>query len=87
MQKKIVLIMLWGTCWVYAGQGTITGNFTRDEARRIIEAMGGRVTTLVSKKTDYLILGQEPGSKYAKAQDLGIKILNESEFKSLIESK
>jgi DNA ligase (NAD+) len=60
-------------------------DFTRDEARRIVEGMGGRVTTSVSKKTDYLIVGKEPGSKYTKAQDLGIKILNGSDFKRLIE--
>ena len=66
--------------------GSLDG-FTRDRAREIIEAKGGRVTTSVSKKTDYLILGKEPGSKYAKAQGLGIKILNESDFKRLVESE
>jgi DNA ligase (NAD+) len=58
--------------------------FTRDEARKIVEEMGGRVNTSVSKKTDYLILGKEPGSKYDKAQRLGINILNEMDFKSMV---
>jgi DNA ligase (NAD+) len=57
--------------------------FTRDEAGKIVKDMGGRVTTSVSKKTDYLILGKEPGSKYDKAQRLGIKILNEMDFKKM----
>ncbi|MGD2125634.1 MAG: NAD-dependent DNA ligase LigA [Desulfobacteraceae bacterium] len=58
--------------------------FTREEARAIIEDMGGRVSSSVSKKTDFVIIGTDPGSKYAKAQQLGIKTLNEDEFKKLI---
>jgi len=58
--------------------------FTRDEAGRIVKDMGGRVTTSVSKKTDYLILGKEPGSKRDKAERLGIKILTETDFKKMV---
>jgi DNA ligase (NAD+) len=58
--------------------------FTRDEAGKAVKDLGGRVTTSVSKKTDYLILGKEPGSKYDKAQGLGIKILNEKDFKRMV---
>jgi DNA ligase (NAD+) len=58
--------------------------FTRDEAGKIVKDMGGRVTTSVSKKTDYLILGKEPGSKYDKALRLGIDILNETDFKKMV---
>lgn len=59
-------------------------SFTRDQARRLIEEKGGRVSSSVSKKTDYVIAGKDPGSKYTKAVQLGIPILNEEEFKSLI---
>ncbi len=59
--------------------------FTRDEARNIIENLGGRVTSSVSKKTDYVVVGKDPGSKYTKAQGLGVKTLNEEEFKELVE--
>jgi len=58
--------------------------FTRDEARQIIEDLGGRVTSSVSKKTDYVIVGKDPGSKYDNALNLGVKTLNEGEFKNLI---
>ncbi|MEJ2724992.1 MAG: NAD-dependent DNA ligase LigA [Deltaproteobacteria bacterium] len=58
--------------------------FTRDEARQIIESLGGRVTSSVSKKTDYVIVGKDAGSKYDNALKLGVKTLNEEEFKNLI---
>jgi DNA ligase (NAD+) len=58
--------------------------FTRDEAREIIEALGGRVTSSVSKKTAYVIVGKDPGSKYDTALKLGIRTLNEEEFRKLI---
>ncbi len=59
-------------------------SFTRDEARRLIEEKGGRVSSSVSKKTDYVVVGKDPGSKYNKALQLGITILNEDQFKELI---
>jgi len=59
--------------------------FTRKEAKGRIKELGGRVTSSVSSKTDYLVVGDNPGSKYDKAQELGIKILDETEFKKLIE--
>lgn len=65
--------------------GTLS-EFTRDEAKELIENLGGRITSTVSKKTDYVIAGAEPGSKYDKAKELDIKILNEAEFKKLISS-
>ncbi|MBA4073965.1 MAG: DNA ligase [Cyanobacteria bacterium PR.023] len=57
----------------------------RLEAEKAIKARGGKATSSVSKKTDYLVVGANPGSKVAKAQELGIKILDESEFLELLE--
>jgi len=65
----------------------ITGslkNYTRDEAKEIIEQFGGKVTNTVSSKTNYLIVGENPGSKLEKAKQLGVKIINEEEFEKLI---
>jgi len=53
---------------------------TREEATAKIEAAGGKVTGSVSKKTDFVLAGEEAGSKLAKAQELGVKILDEAEF-------
>jgi DNA ligase (NAD+) len=63
--------------------GTLA-SMTRDEARRHIERLGGKVTDSVSSKTSYLVVGAEPGSKLQKAQQLGVPILNEEEFLRLI---
>jgi DNA ligase (NAD+) len=77
-----------------AGGGNLSGkqfvltgtleNMTRDEAKRKIIEAGGRVTSSVSAKTDYVLAGTDPGSKLTKAQKLGIAILSEQEFQKLI---
>ncbi len=59
-------------------------SFTREEAANLIEKYGGRVANSVSKKTDYLIVGKDPGSKLDKAKALGIKILSEQDFKKML---
>jgi len=59
---------------------------TRSEATAMIEQVGGRSSSSVSKKTDYVIAGEASGSKYTKAEKLGIVILDEDQFKHLIES-
>jgi DNA ligase (NAD+) len=59
-------------------------DINRDEAKLKIESFGGRVMSSVSKKTDYVIAGTEPGSKLKKAEKLGITILEEDEFTSLL---
>lgn len=58
--------------------------FSRKDAKMIIENLGGNVSSSVSKKTDYILLGESPGSKYQKGLDLGVKILSEEEFKTKI---
>ena len=63
--------------------GTLT-DFTRKEAEDLIEKHGGKISSSVSKKTDYVLAGEEAGSKLTKARDLGINIINEEEFKNLI---
>lgn len=62
-------------------------SFTRSEAASRIEAEGGRVSGSVSRKTDYVVAGSEPGSKYDKAVELGIEILTEEAFIDLISPK
>ena len=57
---------------------------TRDEATKIIEDLGGNVSSSVSKKTSFVLLGTDAGSKYDKAKALGIKIVSESEFLELV---
>lgn len=55
-------------------------SMTRDEAKQKIRSLGGNVSSSVSKKTDYVVAGENPGSKYKKAKKLGAKILNENKF-------
>ncbi len=73
----------------FAGkQFVITGtleSFSRDEARAAIETRGGRVTSSVSKKTDYLVAGSEAGSKLDKATSLGVTVVDEATFKSMLD--
>ena len=59
-------------------------NYTRDEASEIIEKFGGKVSSSVSKKTSYVLAGEEAGSKLTKAQNLGVTIITEAEFNEMI---
>jgi DNA ligase (NAD+) len=59
-------------------------HFTRDGAREAVETAGGRVSSSVSKKTSYLVMGRDPGSKLDQARTLGVTILTEVEFAALI---
>jgi DNA ligase (NAD+) len=70
-----------GTIWVLTG----TLSIPREEAAEMIRAKGGKASGSVSAKTTYLLAGEEAGSKLDKAQKLGVKVLNEEEFRKLIE--
>ena len=59
---------------------------TRDEAEELIKSMGGRTSSSVSKNTTYVLLGENPGSKYEKALKLGVIILTEDQFLEMIKS-
>ncbi len=56
----------------------------RDEARNLVESLGGKTASTVSKKVDYLVVGADPGSKVDRARDLGVRIITEEEFKELV---
>ncbi len=58
--------------------------YTREEAGDIIEKFGGKISSSVSKKTDFVLAGEEAGSKLTKAEALGVKIINENEFEEMI---
>jgi DNA ligase (NAD+) len=58
--------------------------FSREEAKALVTARGGKVSSSVSAKTDYVVVGAEPGSKYARARELGVPTLNEAEFAELL---
>jgi len=60
-------------------------NYTREQAATLIEERGGKVVNSVSRKTDYLVLGSEPGSKLAKAEALGLEIIEEKELKKMLD--
>jgi len=60
-------------------------HYTRSEAKRRVEMRGANVSSSISRQTDYVVLGAEPGSKYAKARSLGVTVIMEEEFMSLID--
>ena len=68
---------------IFVLTGTLE-KYTRDEASNIIEKFGGKTSSSVSKKTDYVLAGEEAGSKLTKAESLGVTIINETEFENMI---
>jgi len=68
---------------VFVLTGELEG-FTREEAKEKIESLGGRATSSVSDQTDYLVLGENPGKKLDEARKRGVELLDESQFRSLL---
>ena len=58
--------------------------YSRDQAKEIIENMGGKVSGSVSKKTNFVLAGSDAGSKLDKANELGVKVIDENEFEKLV---
>lgn len=81
MKKKMLGHIFSGKTFVLTGT---LENFSRDEASALVKERGGKVSGSVSKKTDYVLVGEDPGSKYDKAKEFGVKILSEKEFQSLL---
>jgi DNA ligase (NAD+) len=71
---------------VFVLTGTLP-HLTRQEAQALITAAGGRVTSSVTRKTDYVVAGTDPGSKYAQAQRLKIPILDEDDLYQLLHAE
>ena len=72
---------LMGKTFVFTGG---LRGLSREKAKEMVESLGGSATSSVSKKTDYVVAGEDPGSKYEKAKSLGVKILDEEGFLKLI---
>lgn len=73
--------VLAGKTFVFTGT---LSDFTRSKAKEVVEIRGGRVASTVSRNTDYVVAGLNPGSKFTDAKKLGIKIINESAFRKLL---
>src|SRR5262249_43391384 len=80
-QKKEKGTKLAGKTFVLTGT---LANYSRDEAKKLIEDAGGRVSGSVSKKTDYVVAGADAGSKLDKAKELGVAVIGEEEMTNLI---
>src|SRR3989441_236916 len=81
-EKRVVKSQkLAGKSFVFTGG---LANRSREEAGEIVQQHGGKVSSSVSKKTDYVVVGTDPGSKYDKAKELGVTILTEAEFEKLL---
>ena len=68
---------------IFVLTGTLP-TYTRSEASDIIESFGGKTSSSVSKKTSFVLAGEEAGSKLDKANKLGVKVINEDEFREMI---
>ena len=84
-EKRIVKSQKFaGKSFVFTGG---LANRSREEAAELVQQHGGKISGSVSKKTDYVVVGTDPGSKYDKAKELGVEILTESEFDKLLNAK
>ena len=83
-KREVKSQKLAGKSFVFTGS---LANRSREEAGELVQQHGGKVGGSVSKKTDYVVVGTDPGSKYEKAKELGVAILTEAEFEKLIGAK
>lgn len=83
-ESKKVGGRLTGKSFVFTGS---LSRFTRDEAKRLVEDEGGSVVSSVSKKTGFVVAGEEAGSKLVRARELGLQVLSEQEFMELLEQR
>lgn len=81
IEKKEKIGVLRGKSFVFTGG---LKDFSRDDAKRIVEELGGRAVSTVNTNVDYIVVGEKPGSKYEKAKKLGLNIIDEKEFKELV---
>ena len=80
-KREVKSQKLAGKSFVFTGG---LANRSREEAGELVQQHGGKLSSSVSKKTDYVVVGTDPGSKYDKAKELGVTILDEREFEKLI---
>jgi DNA ligase (NAD+) len=80
-QAKVVQKKLAGLTFVLTGE---LNRFTREQAKNRVRQLGGDISNSVSKETDFVVVGREPGSKYDRAKKLGVKIIKEKEFLKMI---
>lgn len=81
---KTVSDVLKNKTFIFTGE---LASFSREQARAKVEELGGRWVSAVSKNVDYLVAGESAGSKYDKAKELGVKIIDEEEFKRLVKGQ
>ncbi|MBE9594035.1 MAG: NAD-dependent DNA ligase LigA, partial [Proteobacteria bacterium] len=79
-KKAAAEAKLEGQTFVFTGRISMP----REEAKSIVERLGGKVASSVSKKTDYVVAGEDAGSKLEKAEKLGVKIIDEAEFEVMV---
>jgi len=82
-EKEVREGKLKGKIFVFTGK---LARISREEAKEKVRALGGKTSDSVSKNVDYVVVGEEPGSKYEKAKALGLKIIKEEEFFDLLKN-
>ena len=79
--KKSKITKITGKAFVFTGE---MASLSRTQAQRLVEELGGKYSSSVSKNTDFVVGGKNPGSKYNKAKQLGVRIINEKTFMRFI---